>query len=161
MVLVHLATLTGSWQDIRRLTPQDFPDKPTMFEYYRKALKKDEKSCYFITSKHEFDYMNFSNHQDYGEDFAATCVFTKEKNNDEELYNTLVSYMKTHHPSLVFVILGGAQSFNKIKRPEEVKRYRKQLKEMDKNIEILFTVNQELLDKTNCLFNDNEAITSE
>lgn len=134
MVLVHLATITGSWQDIRRLNPQDFPDKPTMFEYYRKALKKDEKSCYFITSKHEFDFMNFSNHEDYGEDYGAKCVFTNEKNNDTELVNTLTAYMKANKPSLVFAILGGAHSFNKIKRPEEVARYRKQLKEMDKNI---------------------------
>ena len=45
MVLVHLAVITGSWADIRRLTPQDFPNKPTMFEYYRKHLKKPKESC--------------------------------------------------------------------------------------------------------------------
>jgi hypothetical protein len=134
MVLVHLATLTGSWNDIRRLTPQDYPDQPTIFEYYRKGLKKDKKSCYFITSKHEFDFMNFSNHEAYGEDYAATAVLTKEKNNDTELLTTLFAYMKTNHPQLVFVILGGAKSFNKIKRPDEVVRYRAQLKEMDNNV---------------------------
>ncbi len=134
MVLVHLATITGSWNDIRRLTPQDFPDKPTIFEYYRKHSGKKKESCYFITSKHEFDYMDFSNHPKYGEDYGANVEFTKEPNNDAELLQKLVAYMKKHHPSLVFVILGGAKSFNKIKRPEEVARYRKQLKEMDNTI---------------------------
>jgi hypothetical protein len=134
MVLVHLATLTGSWNDIRRLKPQDYPDQPTMFEYFRKGLGKDEKSCYFITSKPEFNYMNYSNHEDYGEDYAATVAFTKEKNNDDELYTTLVAYMKKNHPNLIFVILGGAKSFNKKKRPEEVERYRKNLTAMDNNI---------------------------
>ena len=134
MVLVHLATITGSWNDIRRLTPQDFPDKPTIFEYFRKHLGKKKESCYFITSKHEFNYMDFSNHPKYGEDYGAYVEFTREPNNDAELFQKLTAYMKKHHPSLVFVILGGAKSFNKIKRPAEVERYRKQLKEMDKTV---------------------------
>jgi hypothetical protein len=134
MVLVHLATLTGSWNDIRRLAPQEAPDQPTVFEYYRKALGKDRKSCYFITSKHEFDYMGFSNHEEYGEDLGAAVEFTKEKNNDEELYAKLVAYMTANHPSLVVVILGGAKSFNKKKRPEEVERYHANLKAMDNHI---------------------------
>jgi hypothetical protein len=134
MVLVHLATLTGSWNDIRRLKPQDYPDQPTMFEYFRKALGKDENSCYFITSKPEFNYMNYSNHEDYGEDYAATAVFTKEKNNDDELYTTLVANMKKNHPNLIFVILGGAKSYNKKKRPEEVERYKNHLKAMDNTV---------------------------
>lgn len=134
MVLVHLAILTGSWNDIRRLEPNEYPDQPTMFEYYLKHTGNDRKSCYFITSKHEFDYMDFSNHEDYGEDYGATVEFTKEKNNDKELFEKLTAYMKKNHPNLVFVILGGAKSFNKKKRPEEVESYRKQLKEMDASV---------------------------
>ena len=78
--------------------------------------------------------MHYSNHEDYGEDYAATFVLTKQKNNDVELFTTLTAYMKSNHPSLVFVILGGAKSFNKIKRPDEVERYRGQLKEMDNTV---------------------------
>jgi predicted AlkP superfamily pyrophosphatase or phosphodiesterase len=131
LVLVHLAIITGSWNDVRRLEPAETPDQPTMFEYFRKGLGKDEKSCYFITSKPEFDYMNYSNSEDYGEDYAAMAEFTKEKNNDEELFTKLVANMKKNRPSLIFVVLGGAKSFNKKKRPEEVEKYRKQLVAMD------------------------------
>lgn len=134
MVLVHLATLTGSWNDIRRLEPNTNPDQPTMFEYYRKQSGKDAKSCYFITSKLEFNYMGYSNNEDYGEDYGATVEFTKEKNNDKELFEKLSTYMKKNHPSLVFVILGGAKSFNKKKDPAEVERYHKGLTEMDESI---------------------------
>ena len=143
MVLVHLATLTGSWSDIRRLEPDDYPDQPTMFEYYRKQSGKGEKSCYFITSKHEFDYMNYSNHEDYGEDYAATAEFTKEKNNDDELCTKLFAFMKQHRPPLVFAILGGAKSYNKKKDPEEVAQYRRQLKEMDAHVYKIWSFIQE------------------
>lgn len=134
MVLVHLAILTGSWTDLRREDPEDYPDKPTMFEYFRKSRNLDEKSCYFITSKHEFNFMTFSNHDDYGEDYAATEEFTKEKNNDDELCTKLFSFMKTNHPKLVFVILGGAKSFNKKQVPSDMVRYRSQLKKMDEHV---------------------------
>jgi hypothetical protein len=131
LVLVHLATLTGSWKDVRRLRPQDYPDQPTMFEYFRKGLNKDEKSCYFITSKHEFNFMNYSNHEDYGEDYAASVEFTKEKNNDDELYNKLVANMAKNKPQLVCAILGSVKSYNKKKRPEEVQKLRDGLVKMD------------------------------
>lgn len=134
MVLVHLAILTGSWNDVRRLKPQDNPELPTMFEYYRKQLKQDKNSCYFITSKPEFKFMNFSNHEEYGEEYAATAEFTKEKNNDGELYDKLVANMKKNHPPLIFAILGGAKSFNKKKRPEEMERYRQGLLGMDNSV---------------------------
>ena len=42
MALVHLAIITGSWKDLRRANPDDIPEQPTMFEYYRKALGKDK-----------------------------------------------------------------------------------------------------------------------
>lgn len=134
MVLVHLAILTGSWKDLRREDPEDYPDKPTMFEYYRKHTGADQKSCYFITSKPEFNYMTYSNHEEFGEDFGATEEFTKEKNNDDELCTKLFSYMKSNHPKLVFVILGGAKSFNKKQVPSDMVRYRSQLKKMDENV---------------------------
>jgi hypothetical protein len=134
MVKVHLATITGSWKDVRRLKPQETPDQPTMFEYYRKGLKKGLESCYLITSKPEFNFMSYSNHEEYGEDYKADFELTKQPNNDTELYEKLVAKMKKNHPQLVFVILGGAKSFNKKKRPEEVERYRKNLKEMDNNV---------------------------
>ena len=155
LVLVHLATLTGSWKDVRRLKPQDYPEQPTMFEYYRKALKKDATSCYFITSKHEFNYMNYSYHEDYGEDYAATAEYTKEKNNDGELYDKLVANMKKNHPALIFAILGGAKSFNKKKRPDEVERYRNQLKAMDNIVYKIWQAVQEdpnYKDKTDFFF---------
>jgi hypothetical protein len=155
LVLVHLATLTGSWKDVRRLKPQDYPDQPTVFEYFRKGLGKDQNSCYFITSKHEFNFMNYSNHEDYGEDFAATAEFTKEKNNDEELYQKLVATMKKNHPALVVAILGSVKSYNKKKRPEEVKQLRDGLVKMDNIIYKIWGAIQEdanYKDKTDFFF---------
>jgi hypothetical protein len=134
MALVHLAIITGSWKDLRRSNQDDIPDQPTIFEYFRKGLGKDKKSCYFITSKQELNFLTYSNSEEYGENFGATAEFTKEKNNDEELYAKLTAYMKANHPQLVFVILGGAHSFNKKQVPEDMVRYRRQLKEMDDHI---------------------------
>ncbi|MBN2567808.1 MAG: hypothetical protein JXB42_00090 [Deltaproteobacteria bacterium] len=134
MAIVHLAIVTGSWKDLRRLKPDDNPDQPTIFEYYRKGLSKDAKSCYFITSKPEYKYLSYSNHEDYGEEYGATVEFTKQPNNDDELYEKLTQNMKTNHPQLVFVILGGAKSYDKIKRPGDVERYHKQLTAMDNTI---------------------------
>jgi hypothetical protein len=155
LVLVHLATLTGSWKDVRRLKPLDYPDQPTMFEYFRKGLGKDEKSCYFITSKPEFNYMNYSNHEDYGEDYAASVEFTKEKNNDEELYQKLVANMKKNQPQLVVAILGSVKSYNKKKRPEEVQRLRDGIVKMDNIIYKIWSAVQEdanYKDKTDFFF---------
>jgi len=134
MAMVHLAILTGSWKDLRRMQPDEIPDQPTIFEYYRKKSGKDEKSCYYITSKKNLNFMNYSNHEEYGEDFGATAEYTKQPNNDEELVVMLTSYLKKNHPSLVFVILGGAKSFDKKKNPDDYARYRKQLTAMDANI---------------------------
>ena len=134
LVRVHLAILTGSWSDVRRMKPQDYPDKPTVFEYFRKGLGKDKTSCYFITSRHEFNFMNYSNHDDYGEDYGATMELTKEKFNDDELCQKLSAYMKKNHPSLVVAILADANSYNKKKVPGEVGKYRKQLLAMDNHI---------------------------
>jgi hypothetical protein len=134
MVLVHLAVLTGSWKDLRRENPEEYPDQPTMFEYFRKGLSKDKKSCYFITSKPQFNFMTYSNHEDYGEDYGATEEFTTVKNSDEELCTKLFAFMKSNHPQLVFVILGGAKSFNKKQVPADMVSYRAQLKQMDANV---------------------------
>jgi hypothetical protein len=134
MALVHLAIITGSWKDLRRLKQDDIPEQPTMFEYYRKALKKDKNSCYFITSKPELNFLTYSSHEEYGEDFGATAEFTKQPNNDEELFQKLTAFMTKNHPPLVFVILGGAHSFNKKQVPADMVRYRRQLTEMDDHI---------------------------
>jgi hypothetical protein len=162
MALVHLAIITGSWKDLRRSTPEEIPERPTIFEYFRKGLGKDKKSCYFITSKHEFNFMTYSNHEEYGENYAATEEFTKEKNNDEELFTKLVAYLKANHPQLVFVILGGAHSFNKKQLPSDMVRYRKQLKEMDDHIFRIWGAIQEdpaYKDKTDFFFlNDHGDI---
>ncbi len=155
LTLVHLVVLTGSWKDVRRLEPQDNPDQPTIFEYFRKGLGKDKKSCYFITSKHEFNFMDYSNHKAYGEDYGATVEFTKEKNNDEELYDKLVAYMKKNRPNLVVAILGSVKSYNKKKVPEEVERFRKGVVGMDKVVYKIWSYIQEdenYKDKTDFFF---------
>ncbi len=130
LVRVHLAILTGSWNDVRRLQAQENPDQPTMFEYFRKGLGKDKSQCYFISAKQEFSYMGYSNHEKYGEDYGATVELLKERD-DEELYTKLVAYMKTNRPPLVFAILDGAVSYNKKKLPAEMALYRKKLMVMD------------------------------
>ncbi len=141
LVRVHLAMLTGSWSDVRRLEPQTNPDQPTIFEYYRKGLNKSKSSAYFLTCKSEFDFMDYSNHKDYGEEYGPTVEFAKEKD-DVDLYNKLIAYMKKSKPQLVFVILGGAVSYNKKKVPAEVELFRKKLMVMDKVVSKIWTTIQ-------------------
>ena len=65
------------------MEPQDNPNQPTMFEYYKKHTGK---SAYFITSKSEFDFMDYSNHAKYGEDFGATVEFTDKEADDQSIW---------------------------------------------------------------------------
>ena len=134
MAQVHLATLTGSWDDVRRLDPKTNPDKPTIFEFYRKNLNKPIESCYFVTSKSEYYYLEYSNNEEYGEEFKPFFEKTKKEQDDDELFTMLVARMKTSKPSLVVVILGKMKSFNKKRKEDEMARYRKQLSETDELI---------------------------
>jgi hypothetical protein len=155
MVLVHLATITGSWKDLRRLNPKELPDQPTVFEYYRKKTGKPKESCYLITSKPEFTYLHYSTSEEYGEEFGANFELTKKPNDDEELFTKLTANMKKNHPQLVYVILGGAKSFNKKKRPEDMERYHRQLPAMDNSIFKIWTAIQSdevYKDKTDFFF---------
>lgn len=159
IVRVHLAILTGSWRDVRRLEPQDYPDQPTVFEYFRKGLGKDKKSCYYITSKNEFDFMDYSNDEEYGEDYGATVEFAKEMQN-EDLYQRLVAYMKKNKPNLIVAILGGLKSYNKKKVPAEVERYRKQMVEVDKTVHKIWQAVQadpNYKDKTDFFFTNDHG----
>ena len=159
IVRVHLAILTGSWRDVRRLEPQDYPEQPTVFEYFRKGLGKDQKSCFFITSKNEFDFMNYSNHEDYGEDYGATIELAKEMDNND-LYQKLVAYMKKSKPNLIVAILGGLKSYNKKKKPEEVERHHKQLVEVDKVVYKIWEAIQadaNYKDKTDFIFTNDHG----
>lgn len=163
---VHLAVLTGYWDDIRRLEPKTNPDKPTLFEYYRKALNKPEDSCYFLTSKKEYYYLEYSNNEDYGEQYKPYFEVTKQEKNDEELYQKLIARMEKVSPSLIVVILGKLENCNKKRKEEEMGPYRKLLKETDELIYRIWTKTQTMpkyKDKTDLIFvNDHgDLVTHE
>lgn len=166
MAQVHLAILTGSWKDIRRVDPKTNPTNPTIFEVYRDETEKDEDSCYFITSRKQYFYLECSEHEDYGEDFKPVFEFTKTEANDQELYNKLVARMKSHKPSLVVALFGSLKSYNKKRRKNEMSLYKKKLLGVDKLVGDLWTTIQTLepyKNKTDLFFvNDHgDLITHE
>jgi hypothetical protein len=166
MVQVHLTILTGSWRDIRRLEPKEYPKNPTFFEVFRAELDKPIESTYFITSKKEYTYLEFSEHEDYGEDYKPYLEFTEKEKDDDELIEKLFARMEQQKPALVVVLLGGMKSFNKKRRADEELRYRTQLKQTDERIFKIWNKIQELphyKDKTDLFFlNDHgDLITHE
>ncbi len=144
MSQTHLAILTGSWDDIRRIEPKTFPDKPTIFEYYRKKLDKPIESCYIVSSKKEYFYLENSNSKEYGKNYKPYLEITKKEKDDNELYEKLSLRMKTYHPSLVTVLIGSLQMFNKKRKEDEILRYRQQLKVVDEIIYKIWTTIQTL-----------------
>jgi hypothetical protein len=93
--------LTGNWQLIAN-NGTEHPNKPTLFEYYRKAFDAKETDCFIVAGKKKLDALAFSSFPDYGKDFkASTKCF--DLNNNNKVYDSLIVALDNYHPKLVLV----------------------------------------------------------
>ena len=93
--------LTGNWQVIAN-DGTEHPDKPTLFEYYRKELSAKESDCIVVAGKKKLDALSYSTFPDYGKDYKAlTMCF--DLNSNDDVFDSLIVAVDTYHPKLVLV----------------------------------------------------------
>lgn len=92
--------LTGSWQLIAN-DGSERPNKPTIFEYFRKELPAKATDCFIVAGKKKLDALAYSTFNGYGADFgASTNCFDRE---DSNVYDSLLVIMDTYHPKLMLI----------------------------------------------------------
>jgi hypothetical protein len=92
--------LTGTWQIIKN-DGSERPNKPTIFEYFRKEFSAKATDCFIVAGKKKIGALSYSTFAGYGLNYAAsTNCFD---GNDDEVYDSLVVIMNTYHPKLILV----------------------------------------------------------
>lgn len=93
--------LTGTWQLIAN-DGTEHPNKPTVFEYYRKEFSAKESDCIIIAGKKKLEVLAYSSFPEFGQDYkASTSCFDAKTNN--EVYDSLVASLNNYHPRLLLV----------------------------------------------------------
>ncbi len=93
--------LTGNWQLIANDGTEP-PNKPTVFEYFRKEFSAKETDCFVVAGKKKLEALSYSSFPGYGKDYqASTNCFDAES--DNEVYDSLIISLDTFHPKLVLV----------------------------------------------------------
>ena len=93
--------LTGNWQLIAN-DGTEHPNKPTVFEYYRKVFDAKETDCFVVAGKKKLEALAYSSFPEYGIEYkASTKCFDLESNN--KVYDSLLVSLDTYHPQLVLV----------------------------------------------------------
>jgi Metalloenzyme superfamily len=92
--------LSGTWQAIKN-DGTERPNKPTIFEYFRKELSAKATDCFIVAGKKKIGALSYSTFAGYGSDFGASIACFEA--NDSEVYDSLIIIMETYHPKLVLV----------------------------------------------------------
>jgi predicted AlkP superfamily pyrophosphatase or phosphodiesterase len=97
----HASILTGSWQLIKN-DGTERPNKPTIFEYFRKELSSKAIDCFVVAGKKKIAALSYSTFPGFGKDFgASTSCFGSD--NDDQVYDSLISVMDNYHPKIILV----------------------------------------------------------
>lgn len=101
----HSTILTGAWQKL----PNDGslrPEKPTIYEYYRKQLGSSEDECAVILGKDKLSILSYSTYSGYGEPFGASVLYGGNYTDDINTWNNTREILSKKHPRLAIVNLG-------------------------------------------------------
>ncbi len=96
----HASILTGTRQKAVN-TGSERPDKPTLFEYYRKEKKTQIEKSYVVLGKNKLDILTYSIHPKYGYKFRASLKKSKNKEDDCATLENIKGVMKTARPHLL------------------------------------------------------------
>ncbi len=100
--------LSGVWCNTSK--PEDNnlkPSYPTIFEYYNKYEKPTTETCLFVSSKSNLINIPVSNHNEYGINYQPKIEVNVQNIKPENaVYEKVVPYISTTHPSLVVLSLG-------------------------------------------------------
>jgi hypothetical protein len=94
--------LTGTWQIIAN-DGSEHPNKPTIFEYFRKEFTAKKTDCFIVAGKKKLDALAYSSFNGYGSKFGAStnCLDT----DDDNVYDSLITILDKYHPKLVLINL--------------------------------------------------------
>ena len=92
--------LTGTWQVIEN-DGTERPNKPTIFEYFRKEVSSKNTDCFVVGGKEKMEALSYSTFSGYGSDYgASTNCFDAD---DDQVYDSLAKVMDTYHPKIILV----------------------------------------------------------
>lgn len=93
--------VTGTWQHLVN-DGSEFPDKPTIFEYFRKHTNAPESTCFVISGKKKLHVLTSSRAADYGTPYRAAFL-TADSYDDIETWDQVVEVVQHKHPRLVVI----------------------------------------------------------
>jgi hypothetical protein len=94
----HASIITGTWQLIKN-DGTEKPNKPTIFEYFRKELSAKATDCFIVAGKKKIESLSYSTYPDFGKDFGASTVCFG--GDDEQVFDSLTIIMDTFHPKII------------------------------------------------------------
>jgi hypothetical protein len=95
----HAAIATGTWQNIDN-SGVNRPDRPTIFEYFRKHTGAPATDAFVISGKAKLNVIAYSTDAAYGAAYGATAHVGLA--GDQAVYDDLLSVLAGQHPRLVF-----------------------------------------------------------
>ncbi len=101
----HSTILSGSWQKITNDGSQR-PDKPTVFEYFRKKTKASDKECAVILGKDKLSMLSYSNHIDYSAPFGAKVFYGNNYSDDIKTWENTRNVLTTNHSRVSIINFG-------------------------------------------------------
>ena len=104
----QMSLLTGVWHVFKNPVSETIrPAFPTLFEYWNSARKDSGNSCYFVSSRPNFEILTCSNSTEFGARLAPVFEANKEeKVNENAIYEKALPYIMEKHPSFVYLSLG-------------------------------------------------------
>lgn len=102
----HSTILTGTYQKIIN-TGGERPDKPTIFEYYRKQKKIKRSKAFVILGKDKLNILTYSTHPEYGKKYRAALRKSNFPEDDIKTYKNIKYVMKKFKPNLIISNFAG------------------------------------------------------
>lgn len=134
----HSTILSGSWQEVMN-DGSERPDKPTVFEYYRKENDAPEHKCAVILGKDKLSMLSYSDHADYSAPFGAKVFYGDNNKDDIHTWENTRNVLKTHHPRLSIINFGQS---DKKAHDEDWPGYLSSIKQVDSIIYLVWSLLQ-------------------
>jgi hypothetical protein len=93
----HASLATGTWQHLVN-DGSEYPNQPTVFEYYRKYTSAPESTCFVIAGKKKLHILAHSSDANYRASFRTSASF-----DDLDTWEQVLEVIDRYHPRLVVV----------------------------------------------------------
>jgi hypothetical protein len=100
----HASLITGTLQNQLDNLGNSRPNKPTLFEYYRKQYNLNQDSCYVIAGKDKLNVITYSTDLNYGLNYRASQILSNPNFDDNQTYNDLNTVLNSSNPPSLIVV---------------------------------------------------------